>query len=247
MLAFGLPEGDLNARCAIEGAMIGAVAGLVASWTMSEFHRAWKAKSDGGQDKDEPNTVKVADALEYPLLSSGFWNPHPMGLKQDVCEYHELSHDGGESNFRGLSADDESHGGAPPGGQRRVWDRLRCGCVVSRGRIGDASARPQSVRLGRCGLDAPSRLCLAPGLRRGTRSRAKAPEGSTPLRCQGYTVEDHWLRTHNDTDAYKAKHGVDDAANLHRWRASKRLRRSAQLLWQARPRPQSRHLRDTAL
>ncbi len=49
------------------------------------------------------------------------------------------------------------------------------------------------------------------------------------LRRQGYEVEDHWLRTREETDAkFKAEHGVkNDTPDLHRWRAGRRLRRSA--------------------
>jgi putative membrane protein len=47
----------------LTGAMLGAAAGLAASWAMSEFHGAWKAASSEDQDGDEPNTVKAADAV----------------------------------------------------------------------------------------------------------------------------------------------------------------------------------------
>ena len=47
----------------IKGAILGAVAGLAASWVMSEFHSAWKAASGDDKDEDEPNTVKAADAV----------------------------------------------------------------------------------------------------------------------------------------------------------------------------------------
>ena len=56
-------ETHVDARRVIEGAMVGAAAGLAASWIMSEFHGAWKAASGEGQDGDEPNTVKAADAI----------------------------------------------------------------------------------------------------------------------------------------------------------------------------------------
>ena len=54
----------MDARRLIEGAAAGAVAGLAASWVMSEFHSRWKAASGEEQDEDdEPNTVKAADAV----------------------------------------------------------------------------------------------------------------------------------------------------------------------------------------
>ena len=43
--------------------MLGAAAGLAASWMMAEFHGAWKAASGEVQDGNEPNTVKAADAV----------------------------------------------------------------------------------------------------------------------------------------------------------------------------------------
>lgn len=54
---------DVNTERVIEGAVTGAAAGLVASWVMSEFHEAWKAASGDRDVGDEPNTVKVADAV----------------------------------------------------------------------------------------------------------------------------------------------------------------------------------------
>ena len=43
---------------------MGAVAGLAASWVMSQFHNRWKAMSvEARKVDDEPNTVKAADAL----------------------------------------------------------------------------------------------------------------------------------------------------------------------------------------
>lgn len=56
-------EAHVDARRVIEGAMLGAAAGLAASWVMSEFHGAWKAASGEDQDGDDPNTVKAADAV----------------------------------------------------------------------------------------------------------------------------------------------------------------------------------------
>ncbi len=53
----------MDARRVIEGAMLGAAAGLVASWMMSQFDGAWKAASGEAEDGDEPNTVKAADAV----------------------------------------------------------------------------------------------------------------------------------------------------------------------------------------
>ncbi len=58
----------MNERRVIEGAVIGAAAGLVASWMMSKFHGAWKTASGEGQDEDEPNTVKAADALAQATM-----------------------------------------------------------------------------------------------------------------------------------------------------------------------------------
>jgi hypothetical protein len=58
-----LREALVDARRVIEGAMLGAAAGLAASWTMSQFDGAWKAASNEDQDGDEPNTVKAADAV----------------------------------------------------------------------------------------------------------------------------------------------------------------------------------------
>jgi hypothetical protein len=43
--------------------MLGAAAGLAASWVMSKFHGAWKATSGEDEDSEEPNTVKAADAI----------------------------------------------------------------------------------------------------------------------------------------------------------------------------------------
>ncbi len=43
--------------------MLGAAAGLAASWIMSEFHGAWKAASAEDQNREEPNTIKAADAV----------------------------------------------------------------------------------------------------------------------------------------------------------------------------------------
>jgi hypothetical protein len=43
--------------------MMGAAAGLAASWVMSKFHGAWKDASDEADDGGEPNTVKAADAV----------------------------------------------------------------------------------------------------------------------------------------------------------------------------------------
>lgn len=53
----------MDARRVVERALVGAAAGLVASWAMSQFHAAWKAVSDAGQDAGEPTTVKAADAV----------------------------------------------------------------------------------------------------------------------------------------------------------------------------------------
>jgi hypothetical protein len=54
----------VEARRVIEGAAVGAVAGLAASWVMSQFHDRWKALSGEAQNEDdEPNTVKAADAV----------------------------------------------------------------------------------------------------------------------------------------------------------------------------------------
>lgn len=58
----------MDARRLIAGAMTGAAAGLAASWTMSEFDRAWKAASGEAQGEDEPNTVKAADAVATATL-----------------------------------------------------------------------------------------------------------------------------------------------------------------------------------
>ena len=63
-----MPEAHVDARRVIEGAMLGAAAGLAASWIMSEFHGAWKAASGEGQDTEEPNTVKAADAVAETTL-----------------------------------------------------------------------------------------------------------------------------------------------------------------------------------
>ncbi len=53
----------MDAKRVVEGAMLGAAAGLAASWVMSEFHGAWKASSGEVEDGEEPNTVKAADAV----------------------------------------------------------------------------------------------------------------------------------------------------------------------------------------
>jgi hypothetical protein len=47
----------------MESAVVGAAAGLAASWVMAEFHGAWKAASGEAQNADEPNTVKAAGAV----------------------------------------------------------------------------------------------------------------------------------------------------------------------------------------
>ena len=54
---------DVGTKRVIEGAVAGAAAGLMASWVMSEFHDAWKVASGERDVGDEPNTVKVADAV----------------------------------------------------------------------------------------------------------------------------------------------------------------------------------------
>ena len=53
----------MDSRRVIEGAILGAAAGLAASWLMAEFHGAWKAASHEADDGEEPNTVKAADAV----------------------------------------------------------------------------------------------------------------------------------------------------------------------------------------
>jgi hypothetical protein len=53
----------MDARRVIEGAAIGAAAGLAASWVMSEFQGRWKAVSGEDRSDEEPNTVKAADAV----------------------------------------------------------------------------------------------------------------------------------------------------------------------------------------
>jgi hypothetical protein len=52
----------------IQGAIVGAAAGLAASWVMSEFHGAWKAALGEDKDSDEPNTVKAADAVAEAII-----------------------------------------------------------------------------------------------------------------------------------------------------------------------------------
>ncbi len=54
---------DVGTKRVIEGAVAGAAAGLMASWVMSEFHDAGKVASGERDVGDEPNTVKVADAV----------------------------------------------------------------------------------------------------------------------------------------------------------------------------------------
>jgi hypothetical protein len=60
----------------IEGATIGAAAGLAASWTMSKFDSAWKAASGEAQGQDEPNTVKAADAVATSTVGKPVPNRH---------------------------------------------------------------------------------------------------------------------------------------------------------------------------
>jgi hypothetical protein len=48
--------------------MVGAAAGLAASWIMSEFHGAWKSAAGEDQDEEEPNTVKAADVVAKTTL-----------------------------------------------------------------------------------------------------------------------------------------------------------------------------------
>ena len=68
----------MAARRVIAGAIIGAAAGLAASWTMSKFDRAWKAASGDAQDEVEPNTVKAADAVATATLGK----PVPDGYRE---------------------------------------------------------------------------------------------------------------------------------------------------------------------
>ena len=58
----------MDARRVVAGAMIGAAAGLAASWTMSKFDGAWKAATGEAESEDEPNTVKAADAVATATL-----------------------------------------------------------------------------------------------------------------------------------------------------------------------------------
>jgi hypothetical protein len=46
------------------------------------------------------------------------------------------------------------------------------------------------------------------------------------LEREGFAVEDHWLTTREQTDAFKAQHGVDPA-DLYRGRADRRLQQIA--------------------
>ncbi|KAK0351611.1 hypothetical protein LTR94_024279, partial [Friedmanniomyces endolithicus] len=74
----GAGEMDVNTERVIEGAVTGAAAGLVASWVMSEFHEAWKAASGDRDVGDEPNTVKVADAVTEATVGK----PVPEGYRE---------------------------------------------------------------------------------------------------------------------------------------------------------------------
>ena len=50
------------------------------------------------------------------------------------------------------------------------------------------------------------------------------PEGAASAQAAGYEVEDRHLTTREETDAFKAEHGVaDHAPDLHRRRAHRRL------------------------
>jgi putative membrane protein len=71
-------EAHVDARSVIKGAMIGAAAGLAASWTMSKFDSAWKAAADEAHRADEPNTVKAADAVATATLGK----PVPNGYRE---------------------------------------------------------------------------------------------------------------------------------------------------------------------
>ena len=71
-------EAHVYARRAFEGAIIGAAAGLAASWTMSKFDRAWKAAPGEVQGDDEPNTVKAADAV----VTATVGKPVPSGYRE---------------------------------------------------------------------------------------------------------------------------------------------------------------------
>ena len=44
-----------------------------------------------------------------------------------------------------------------------------------------------------------------------------------PLKSKGYVVEDDWLTTREQTDAFKAEYGVKTPADVHRWQAGRRL------------------------
>ena len=69
---------DVGTKRVIEGAVAGAAAGLMASWVMSEFHEAWKAASGDRDVGDEPNTVKVADAVTEATVGK----PVPEGYRE---------------------------------------------------------------------------------------------------------------------------------------------------------------------
>ncbi len=59
----------MDARRTIESGLVGGAAGLAASWVMSEFHNRWKAAEPDSLDQgDEPNTIKVADAVAETVV-----------------------------------------------------------------------------------------------------------------------------------------------------------------------------------
>jgi hypothetical protein len=70
----------VDAKRVVEGAVLGAAAGLAASWVMSEFHGAWKRASREDQDPDEPNTVKAADAAAKATVRE----PVPSSYREPV-------------------------------------------------------------------------------------------------------------------------------------------------------------------
>jgi hypothetical protein len=118
---------DVNTERVIEGAVTGAAAGLVASWVMSEFHEAWKAASGDRDVGDEPNTVKVADAVTEATVGK----PVPEGYRSLREQLFITALGVSRRSLR-------SRGGGSPRDQRWVRNRLRSGGVAGRRRDGDA-------------------------------------------------------------------------------------------------------------
>jgi putative membrane protein len=125
---------------------------LLASWVMSEFHDAWKVASGERDVGDEPNTVKVADAVTEATVGE----PVPE-------EYREPAGAAVHYGF-GMFL------GALYGAAVEVRPETSAGFGTAYGAavslVADEMAMPalgvSPPRLGSCGFDAPPRPCLTP-------------------------------------------------------------------------------------